>query len=75
MKNITFTTFKPVVSQIALWCGFAAIIIAAHSTLSSNRTLVLTICVHVGELALLYNVHHRINTRVVWCRLGGQLVL
>jgi hypothetical protein len=32
MKNIAFTTFfstfKPVVFQIALWCGFAAIIIA-----------------------------------------------
>jgi two-component system, LytTR family, sensor kinase len=79
MKTIAFATFKPALFQIALWCGFAAIIIAAHSTLSLNRTLILTICVRVGELAVLYNVHqvlyHRYFTVRQYRRYGVLFAL
>lgn len=62
-QSFAFSRWKPLLLQITLWSGFAAIVIAAHSTLSANRTIILTMIIRITELAILYNAHQFLYER------------
>jgi hypothetical protein len=57
------TRVKSFLLQLTLWGGFAAIVIAAHSTLSANRNIVANILMRIAELAVLYNAHQFLYER------------
>ncbi len=68
LRTSALTRWKPIALQITLWSGFAAIVIAAHSTLASNRSLTLNILVRICELAFLYNAHQFLYERFFTAR-------
>ncbi|MFY8001103.1 MAG: sensor histidine kinase, partial [Candidatus Kapaibacteriota bacterium] len=68
LRTVALTHWKAFLLQIMLWSGFAALVVAAHSTLASNRSLTLNILVRILELAFLYNAHQFLYERLFVAR-------
>jgi sensor histidine kinase YesM len=68
LRTFALTRWKAFLFQIMLWSGFAALVVAAHSTLASNRSLTLNILVRILELAFLYNAHQFLYERLFVAR-------